>query len=71
MDPRNGEILAMGSLPDFDPNIFSKPITQQRFDALSDRRPARPLYNRAIAGLYPTGSTFKPITALAALDRRA
>ncbi|HEY8583612.1 MAG TPA: penicillin-binding protein 2, partial [Capillimicrobium sp.] len=67
MDPRNGEILALGSYPSFDPSVFTKPISQDEYEALSSEETGAPLFNRAIAGLYPTGSTFKPITALAAL----
>ena len=68
LDPTNGQVLALGSYPSFDPNVFAKPITQARYDALSSQANGAPLYNRAIAGLYPTGSTFKPITAMAALQ---
>jgi penicillin-binding protein 2 len=70
LDPRNGEVLAMGSAPSFDPNVFARPLTQSQYDALvgtSTQTPG-PLYNRAISGGYPTGSTFKPITALASLQ---
>ena len=67
MDPRNGEILALGSYPSFDPAVFTKPISQSEYKALSSEETGAPLFNRAIAGLYPTGSTFKPITALAGL----
>ena len=69
MDPRNGEVLAMGSLPTFDPSDLSRADhrTTRYERALRRRRPARPLFNRAIGGAYPTGSTFKPITALAGL----
>ena len=68
LDPSNGEVLAMASSPSFDPTVFTKPITQQRFDARFGEDAGSPLVNRAISGLYPTGSTFKPITALAALQ---
>jgi penicillin-binding protein 2 len=72
MDPRNGELLAMGSFPTFDPSIFTKPITKKRYQALigngGDDGPG-PIFNRAIAGGYPTASTMKPITALAGLDK--
>jgi penicillin-binding protein 2 len=67
LDPRNGEVLAMGSDPSFDPNEFAKPISQARYKELSSGISA-PLYNRAIGGAYPTGSTFKLITALAGLS---
>lgn len=68
MDPRNGEILALGSYPSFDANEFAKPISQKRYDALSSEDNGAPLFNRAIAATYPTGSTFKPITAMAAME---
>ena len=68
MDVNNGEVLALGSQPSFDPNIFTKPITQKRLDALSSDELGKPLFNRAIQGGYPTGSTFKLITATAALE---
>jgi penicillin-binding protein 2 len=67
MDPRDGAILAMGSVPSFDPNVFSRPLSRSKFLAIRDQ-PGAPLYNRALSGLYPTGSTFKPITALAAMS---
>ena len=66
LDPRNGQVLALGSAPSFDPRILARPLTQTRYDALFNTD-AAPKFNRAIAGGYPTGSTFKPITALAAL----
>lgn len=69
MDPRNGQILAMGSYPTFDPNRFAKPLTPAEFAALEGTGSASgPLTNRAVDGTYPTGSTFKPITAMAALE---
>jgi penicillin-binding protein 2 len=66
MDVRDGEILAMGSNPTFDPAVLTEP-TQKQVDALYRDPVAAPLANRAIAGAYPTGSTFKPITSIAAL----
>jgi len=67
MDPMNGEILALVSLPGFDNNIFSKGISQEELQKiLSDE--SRPLYNRSIYGLYPSGSTIKPVIAAAALQ---
>jgi penicillin-binding protein 2 len=69
IDPRQGEVLAMGSHPTFDPTIFTKPLTEARYKTLlGTNAQAGPLFNRAISGGYPTASTFKPITALAGLD---
>lgn len=69
MDPRNGQILAIGSYPSFDPNVFSKPLTQSQYEGLLGKgSEGGPLTNRAVSGTYPTGSTFKPITAMAALE---
>jgi penicillin-binding protein 2 len=67
MDPRSGEVLAMGSTPSFDPNVLARPLTQERYEALFGEAAGSPRFNRAIGGFYPTGSTFKPITALAGL----
>jgi penicillin-binding protein 2 len=68
MNAQNGEVLAMGSAPTFDPSIFTHPITQSEYHSLTSRQTDAPLANRAIQGLYPTGSAFKPITATAALQ---
>lgn len=68
MDVHTGEILALGSYPTFDPSVFTRPMTQAQVNALYRDEILAPLTNRAIAGLYPTGSTFKPITAIAALE---
>ncbi len=68
MDPRDGEVLALGSYPSFDANLFAKPIDQATYEKLNSEENGAPLFNRAIAAGYPTGSTFKPITALAAVD---
>jgi penicillin-binding protein 2 len=67
MNPADGEVLAMGSAPSFDPSIFTKPISQKHFAELNSEASGAPLLNRAMQGEYPTGSTFKPFTALAAL----
>jgi penicillin-binding protein 2 len=67
MDVRDGAILAMGSNPTFDPQVFTRPLTQSQVDELYRDPVLSPLTNRAIAGAYPTGSTFKPITSVAAL----
>lgn len=68
MDVHSGEILGLGSFPTFDPSVFTRPMTQSQVDALYRDPISAPLTDRAIAGLYPTGSTFKPITAIAALE---
>jgi penicillin-binding protein 2 len=68
MDVHTGEILGLGSFPTFEPALFARPaLTQAQVNA-TYRNPAAPLADRAIAGLYPTGSTFKPITAISALE---
>ena len=66
--PRNGEVYPMGSEPTFDPSLFTKPISEKKFKQLNSEANGAPLFNRAIAAAYPTGSTFKPITAMAALE---
>jgi penicillin-binding protein 2 len=68
MNPRNGEIHALGSYPSFDANVFAKPISQSTYDRLNSLETGAPLFNRAITATYPTGSTFKPITAIGALQ---
>jgi penicillin-binding protein 2 len=67
MDVHTGEILGMGSYPTFDPSVFSRRLTESTYRALTSQQTGAPLFNRALAGAYPTGSTFKPITAMAAL----
>jgi penicillin-binding protein 2 len=70
LDPLNGEVLAMGSSPSFDPNRFAKPLTEAEYSELTGRNGDEPgrLTDLADEGEYPTGSTFKPITAMAALE---
>jgi len=68
MDVKDGEIRALGSAPSFDPNLFAKSIKQSDYDRLSDPLNGNPLSNRAIQSVYPTGSTFKLITATAGLE---
>lgn len=68
MNPDSGEIVGMASSPSFDPSLLAKPITEERYKALFGDNVGKPQVNRAVSGLYPTGSTFKPITALAALQ---
>ena len=67
IDPRNGEVLAMASVPMYDPNLFVNGISYKNYNALRNN-PNRPLYNRALQGTYPPGSTIKPMVALAGLD---
>jgi len=69
MDPRTGEILALVSWPAYNSNTFSSGITSEEYDGLL-QDPNRPLYPRAIAGIYPPGSTIKLIVAAAALTER-
>ncbi len=69
MNPSDGALLAMGSAPTFDPKQLTKELTQERYDALFGDAAGAPQFNRAIAGLYPTGSTFKAVTALAGLEK--
>jgi penicillin-binding protein 2 len=67
MDPNTGEILALASNPTFDPRIYAGRVNQADLKRLSDPRANYPTLDRAVAGVYPAGSTFKPVTALAAL----
>jgi penicillin-binding protein 2 len=73
LDPRSGQVLAMGSYPSFDPNKFARPLTEAEYETLEGMNhkvpfEPSPLQNRAVSGGYPTGSTFKPITAMASLE---
>ncbi len=68
MNIRNGQVLALGSSPSYDPNVFSKGVEKADYARLTDKDNGEPLNNRAIQGAYPTGSTFKLITATAALE---
>jgi len=67
LDCESGDILACASSPSFDPNLFVRGISGADYKALLDN-PLRPLPNKAVQGMYPPGSTFKMVTALAALD---
>ena len=66
IDPRNGGVLALVSNPSFDPNLFVEGISQTDYQALLSS-PDKPLYNRAVRGQYPPGSTIKQFVALAGL----
>lgn len=67
LDPRNGEVLALVSKPGFDPDLFANGVDNATYHALLDD-PHRPLYNRALLGIYPPGSTIKPFMAFAGLE---
>ncbi|HVF12907.1 MAG TPA: penicillin-binding protein 2 [Actinomycetota bacterium] len=67
LDPRNGEVIAAASYPSYDPAAFVGGISKSEFQALSDN-PAKPLVNRVIQAAFPPGSTFKVVTAAAALQ---
>ncbi|ADC63767.1 penicillin-binding protein 2 [Allochromatium vinosum] len=67
IDPRSGGVLALVSTPSFDPNLFVEGISQSNYDALL-HSPDKPLYNRAIRGQYPPGSTVKPFIGLGGLS---
>jgi penicillin-binding protein 2 len=67
IDPNNGDVLALVSTPGFDPNLFSHGISSTDYRSLTDDADI-PLYNRALQGAHPSGSTIKPFMALAALN---
>ena len=67
MNVNDGSIVGMGSYPNFDPSVFTPPVDSEDFDALNNAE-TTPLTNRAFQSVYPTGSTFKMITALASLE---
>ena len=66
LDVKSGEILALMSSPSYDPNLFTSGITQEKYSALL-KSDDKPLFNRAVAGQYPPGSTIKPLFGLIAL----
>ncbi len=66
IDPSNGDLLTSVSLPSYDPNLFVTGIDQASYDQLRKSK-ARPLFNRAINGQYPPGSTLKPFIGLTGL----
>jgi len=70
IDPNNGEVLALVSSPSFDPNVFPLGMSRAEFNALQFNLD-QPLFNRAVRGSYPPGSTIKPMLALAALETGA
>lgn len=69
IDPRDGAVLAFVSIPTFDPNLFIDGLDVKTYGALRDS-PDRPLFNRALQGQYPPGSTIKPFIGLAGLENK-
>lgn len=67
LNPKNGQVLAMLSLPSFDNNLFAHGIKSDDYQKLLNNK-SLPMFNRAIAGTYPPGSTSKPVTAVAGLQ---
>jgi len=67
LNVKTGEVLAMASVPSFDPNMFARGLTAKEWEDLSNN-PLKPLVNIAISETYPPGSVFKMITAIAALE---
>ena len=67
LDPKTGGVLSLVSIPGFDSNLFSHGISHTQYAEITSN-PLNPLFNRAIAGNYPTGSTIKPFIAAAALE---
>lgn len=70
VDPRNGDLLALVSTPSFDPNRFAKGLSRNDFVAMNSD-PDKPMFNRALGGRYPPGSTIKPFLGLAALHHES
>lgn len=68
LDVKSGQVLGLGSSPTFDPDLFTRPLTQKQVDDLYDEDLDAPLFDRAIGGQYAVGSIFKPITAMAGLE---
>lgn len=69
INPQNGEVLALVSLPSFDNNLFAQGMTQEEYQKIINDQ-GKPLFNRVITGEYPPGSTIKPLIAAAALEER-
>lgn len=70
IDPNNGDVIALASTPGFDPGGFARGLTRSEYAVLTDD-PNKPLINRALRGTYPSGSTIKPVIALAGLTDKA
>lgn len=67
INPNNGEVLALASLPTFDPNLFQGRLSSKYWRSITSKESGYPLFNRAYMGAYPPGSLFKPFTLLAGL----
>jgi penicillin-binding protein 2 len=67
MDPNSGELIALASHPNYDPNLFPRGISPKDWVRLAND-PAHPLYNRAVQSVYPPGSIFKIVVSLAGLQ---
>jgi penicillin-binding protein 2 len=70
IDPSNGDVIALASKPGFDPAAFARGLSRTEYAALADDID-KPLFNRALRGTYPSGSTIKPVIALAGMTYRA
>jgi penicillin-binding protein 2 len=68
MNIHTGQILGMGSAPTYDPSVWTRPLSDKEYAALSSEETGDPIFNRAISSLYPTGSAYKIMTALAGLE---
>ena len=66
IDPHTGDVLVLASMPGFDPGMFGRGITTTEYRAL-ERNIDQPLLNRALRGIYPAGSTVKPVLGMAGL----
>ena len=71
MNVKNGEVLSMASFPDFEPQLFVDGISKAKYDEYISEEAKSPFLNRAISSVYAPGSTFKMVTALAALETGA
>jgi penicillin-binding protein 2 len=68
MNIHTGQIIAMGSNPTYDPSVWTPPVSPKAYEEISSEEHGEPIFNRATEGSYPTGSTYKLMTALAALE---
>jgi len=68
MNIHTGEILGMGSYPTYDPTVWTKTMSEKEYKSLSGKEGGEPLFNRAVEASWPTGSTYKVMTALAGLE---